>query len=164
MVDDELLQTLQELETELHREAIRRNISCMQALLHDDFEEIGQSGRTYSRKDVLAKCTSEDFELSPMVFYSFALTRLCGKRALLTYVSEHLDESGHPYRHTLRSSLWVFTKEGWQMRFHRGTPTHAFSKIASAQRAAGRRTVKRSQGAGVVKFGLPHRGKGNYKS
>lgn len=156
MTDHELLQTLQAFETELHREATRRNASRMEALLHPDFRELGRSGRSYSRKDILARCASEDFDHPPIASYSFALTRLSRERALLTYISEHLDQPGRPYRYTLRSSLWVLTKEIWQMRFHRATLTHGFSKTASEQSAADGCAVKPSLGTEIVEFGLWH--------
>jgi hypothetical protein len=43
--------------------------------------------------------------------------------ALLTYLSAHMNVSGNLHRHTLRSSIWVRTAAGWQIRFHQGTPT-----------------------------------------
>ena len=131
MSDDDLLQTLQDLETELHLESTRRDASRMAILLHPDFEEFGRSGRRYSRAEVLSEFASASSELPAVISQGFALTRFNEKFALLTYVSAHLDSSGRPYRHTLRSSLWVLTSAGWQMRFHQGTPTDGFSQSAA---------------------------------
>lgn len=52
----------------------------------------------------------------------FKLSRLDEGMALLTYVSAHEDTAGNEYRHSIRSSLWILTAEGWQLRFHQGTP------------------------------------------
>ena len=131
MNDDGLLQTLQNLETELHLESTRRDSSRMAILLHPDFEEFGRSGRRYSRAEVLSEFASGSSDLPAVMSQGFALTRFNEKFALLTYVSAHLDSSGRPYRHTLRSSLWVLTPAGWQMRFHQGTPTDGFSQSAA---------------------------------
>jgi hypothetical protein len=131
MTDGELLHTLQQLETELHQEVTRRNASRMEALLHPDFEEFGRSGRRYSRAEVLAEFTPAGALLPAVVSQRFALRRLGEQVALLTYVSAHLDASGHACRHTLRSSLWVLTSDGWQIRFHQGTPTDGFPENAT---------------------------------
>lgn len=34
----------------------------------------------------------------------------------------HGGEDGSLAHHTLRSSLWLKTSQGWQMRYHQGTP------------------------------------------
>src|SRR3954453_16811424 len=47
--------------------------------------------------------------------------------ALLTYATANEDVDGNRSRHTLRSSVWVRTASGWQIRFHQGTPTSAAS-------------------------------------
>jgi len=45
--------------------------------------------------------------------------------AQLTYWSAHEGPSHGLHRRTLRSSLWVETECGWQLRFHQGTPIDA---------------------------------------
>lgn len=127
MTGDELLQTLQQLEVELHQEATRCDRSRMERLLHPDFEEFARSGRRFTREQTLAEFASTGAHLPSVVSDGFKLARLSEDWALLTYVSAHLDRSGHPYRHTLRSSLWVRGPNGWQVRFHQGTPTDGFS-------------------------------------
>lgn len=131
VTDSELLHTLQQLETELHRETTRRNLARMDTLLHPDFEEFGRSGRRFLRAEVLAEFTSADAKVPTIVSQDFALAKFSEQLALLTYVSAHLDSSGRLYRHTLRSSLWVLTPDGWQIRFHQGTPTDSFSQRAA---------------------------------
>ena len=53
---DELVELLRRLEEELHRPETRRDVDRMQMLLHPQFEEIGRSGRRYSREDTLREC------------------------------------------------------------------------------------------------------------
>jgi hypothetical protein len=121
-----LLEELRELETELHKDETRRNRKRMEMLLHPDFVEFGQSGTRYSRADILKELASNSAR--PAIYASdFDLVILAQGVALLTYLSAHVDAGGTPHRHALRSSLWVYTEVGWQMRFHQGTPTaHAF--------------------------------------
>ncbi len=125
MADDELLKVLQRLETELHQEETRRDRGRMEKLLHPEFREFSRSGRRLSREESLAELTARGARLPPVASEGFEVTRLGEAAALLTYVSAHLNRSGHPYRYTLRSSLWVLTPDGWRMRFHQGTPTDA---------------------------------------
>jgi hypothetical protein len=117
-----LLEELKTLETELHRYETRSNRQRMETLLHPDFVEFGRSGTRYTRADILKELGPNSV---PAAVHSchFDLAVLAQGVALLTYVSAHLDESGNPHRHTLRSSLWVYTEVGWQVRFHQGTPT-----------------------------------------
>lgn len=66
-----------------------------------------------------------------LVADGFALARLGPDSALLTYRSASVAEDGTAGRHTLRSSVWLRTALGWQMRFHQGTPTAPFDLAAS---------------------------------
>jgi len=117
-----LLAELRTLEIELHGYEIRSNRQRMEMLLHPDFVEFGRSGARYTRADILKEFGPNSV---PAVIHSchFDLAVLAQGVALLTYVSAHLDVEGNSHRHTLRSSLWVCTEVGWQMRFHQGTPT-----------------------------------------
>jgi len=117
-----LLDELRTLETELHKYETRRNRHRMEMLLHPDFVEFGRSGTRYTRADILKEFGPNS---APAAIHSshFDLVVLAQGVALLTYISAHLDAGGNPHRHTLRSSLWVCTEVGWQMRFHQGTPT-----------------------------------------
>lgn len=122
MTDNELLETLQKLEIELHQENTRRDISRLAALLHPQFAEFGRSGRRYARNDVLSELPG-DQGFPQIVSQDFKLEMLAQNVVLLTYLSAHKDASGKLHRFTLRSSLWLYTEQGWQMRFHQGTPT-----------------------------------------
>ncbi len=96
----------------------------MELLLHSDFLEYGRSGTRYTRDDILREVSAES--ILPVVHaQNFDLVVLAENVALLTYLSAQADAEGNLGRHTLRSSLWVRTDVGWQMRFHQGTPTTA---------------------------------------
>jgi hypothetical protein len=121
-----LFEELRRLETELHTIEARRNRRRMETLLHSDFVEFGRSGRRYTRTDILNEFGPTSV-LPTVRSGSFELAVLAEGIALLTYVSAHEDVDGKQSRHTLRSSVWVCTEVGWQMRFHQGTPTVARS-------------------------------------
>ncbi len=119
--DAALLAQLQALETELHRPATRRGARRLDALLHEDFREIGRSGRAYAKADVLAHLPM-DVPHADIVADGFDLRRLGETIALLTYRSAHRVEDGTLERMTLRASIWERSGSGWRMRFHQGTP------------------------------------------
>jgi hypothetical protein len=55
MTRDDISRHLVDLETELHKGEVRRNLHRLAELLHPDFLEIGRSGRRYSREEILAE-------------------------------------------------------------------------------------------------------------
>lgn len=121
MSDNELLDTLRELEVELHRKSTRRDQHRLNELLHSDFMEIGRSGRVYSRQETV-KLLIESDAFAQIDCRDFKVNRLSDTTALLTYRSARVGESGELKRCTLRSSIWQHGADGWQMHFHQGTP------------------------------------------
>ena len=117
-----LLERLRDLETELHRLETRKNKKRLEQLLHPDLVEFGRSGRRYSRNEVLAEFSTPCAVLESIYVERFELAQLTGGAALVTYLSAHKAATGELSRHTLRSSVWVETATGWQLRFHQGTP------------------------------------------
>jgi hypothetical protein len=116
-----LLEELRNLETELHKTETRHDRKRLEILLHPEFVEFGRSGTRYDRATILNEF-GPDNVLPPVHSQQFDLIVLANDVALLTYISAHVDASGKLHRHTLRSSIWVRTEVGWQMRFHQGTP------------------------------------------
>jgi hypothetical protein len=119
---DDMLTHLRQLEEELHRSDTRLNPGRLNELLHPEFEEFGRSGRRYDRAEVLREF-SAGADFGTIHAEKFSVSELAQGVALLTYKSAHIDTPGANARLTLRSSLWVQTPAGWQLRFHQGTPT-----------------------------------------
>ncbi len=118
-----LLDELCALEVELHQGATRADRVRMNALLHADFVEFGRSGTVWTRAATLDEFGSPGAAAAPRIHADhFELQRLGVELALLTYRSAHVAAHGALDRHTLRSSLWHRTAQGWQLRFHQGTP------------------------------------------
>lgn len=128
--DDHLLQHLQALEVRLHDPQVRSDAGQLQALLHEGFLEFGRSGGVHDKADTVGSLGAAVQPLQ-LVADGFALARLGPDSALLTYRSASVAEDGTAGRHTLRSSVWLRTALGWQMRFHQGTPTAPFDLAAS---------------------------------
>ena len=122
MSDIALHEHLVALETELHQPSCQANRSRLIELLHHDFIEIGRSGRTYRKADIL-DLIPRAAERVLMSANDFKTSRLATDVALVTYCSADISATGQSSRHALRSSLWLRARNGWQMRFHQGTAT-----------------------------------------
>ncbi|UXH76531.1 nuclear transport factor 2 family protein [Roseateles amylovorans] len=120
MIHETLVQTLSRLEADLHRPELRGDAVRLNALLHPDFEEVGRSGRHWSRADILAMMLSETVPVE-VVADGYAAVVLQPGAALLTYRAAHRLADGSLARHTLRASVWLQTQGRWQMRYHQGT-------------------------------------------
>jgi hypothetical protein len=93
----------------------------MELLLHKDFIEFGRSGKRYTRAEILTEFGQGN--VLPLIqSCNFEGVVLGDGVVLITYISAHVDAGGNLHRQTLRSSTWVRTQVGWQMRFHQGTP------------------------------------------
>ncbi len=120
-----LLSQLKALEVELQQPVARRDAARLDALLHDDFHEIGRSGAAYSKADIVASLRTTA-QHAHIVADDFLVRRLTADVVLLTYRSAHTLPDGTLDQHAMRSSIWQRHGHGWQMRFHQGTPTQPF--------------------------------------
>lgn len=102
-----------EQERELLDPAVRADPFRVAELLHPDFEEIGSSGRVWTRAETIQMLSEEESVTVDMEVMGIA--RLDTSTALLTY------RSSAPGRSVLRSSLWNFDNDQWRLRFHQGT-------------------------------------------
>jgi hypothetical protein len=116
-----LLSKLHALEVELHHPGVICSRTRLEELSHPEFHEVGRSGVAYSRDTVIQHLA--ELKLRPAVISdSFTASKLGPAFALLVYRSAIVDTGNRLTNHTLRSSLWVKTLVGWQLRYHQGTP------------------------------------------
>jgi hypothetical protein len=118
---------LEGLERDLHTPQVRGSATRLALLLHPQFVEIGRSGRSYSREDVLGEFAEEEF-VHVVWSQDYEAQEIAPGLVLLTYRSAHVANDGTLERYTARASLWQQTACGWQLRFHQGTPTEAFDR------------------------------------
>lgn len=107
-------QLVERLEHELREPSVRSDASRLAALLHPDFEEIGQSGLLWGRDAILQALALEDEPAAEMTV--LGAERLGPDTILLTMRTT--DARGD----CLRSSLWLRSGGRWRLRFHQGTP------------------------------------------
>jgi hypothetical protein len=107
------------LEQQLLQPSVRRDSATLISLLAEDFREFGSSGRVYTRQqviDALAEESPRTITLSDPL-----CQQLAEDIALLTYRSTGT-LALNAASHALRSSLWIYRDNRWQMLFHQGTP------------------------------------------
>ena len=127
MKHQNILSTLKQLEIELHRFSTRKDDKRLDFLLHDSFFEIGRSGITYTKSDIIKEMQNLSSEL--LVWsQDYDLHTLKDNTALLTYKSARITNSGNLERFCLRSSLWLLIEDDWKICFHQGTKTVPFVK------------------------------------
>ncbi|KAF1709469.1 DUF4440 domain-containing protein [Pseudoxanthomonas kalamensis DSM 18571] len=106
-----------QLEYALLDPQVRSDLARLDALLTDDFFEVGASGRSFGKEEVLSRLPTEPVAtFAPSAMQAHALT---ADVILVTYACEHV-RLGHAVR-SLRSSLWIRDSSGWRMRYHQGT-------------------------------------------
>lgn len=109
--------TVMALELELLDPQVRADAGRLDALLCEDFWEVGASGRAFGKDEVLERLPQEQgigFETSDMQAHVLAPDVV-----LVTYRASRSDANGRI--ESLRSSLWVRDAHGWRMRYHQGT-------------------------------------------
>lgn len=108
----EHLQHLEESHTGLE---VRRSKEKLDAILADDFFEIGSSGYIYDKKE----CLETGVVLTEMKLHNYEIYPLAHDIDLATYFLVDTTRE----RNTLRSSIWKLIDGHWQLYFHQGTIT-----------------------------------------
>jgi hypothetical protein len=99
--------------------SVRRDRARVGALLAEDFQEYGSSGRVWSREEIIESLASE--ERTRFAMEDFKCDWIAESIALVTYRSVRTDAQSGAQSIALRSSLWVNKSGDWRMRFHQGT-------------------------------------------
>jgi hypothetical protein len=118
------------LEQALLDPAVRRDSARVSALLCEEFEEFGKSGRVWSRQVIIESLAGEDYQ--PPAMEDFKCDWIADEVALVTYKTARTDADTGTRNAALRSSLWVnesgsgnecgnWESGNWRMRFHQGT-------------------------------------------
>jgi hypothetical protein len=99
--------------------AVRRDPERVAALLAEDFQEFGSSGRAWSREEIIDLLATEDYR--PPAMEDFECDLICEGVALVTYRTSRTDAGSGVRTAVLRSSLWTRRNGAWRVRFHQGT-------------------------------------------
>ena len=101
------------------------SIEELRALIDDNFYEIGQSGKTWKKLQVIEyfnqqRSSTKNPCVATMENESFVAVDK--SVVLITYTFKQTDTSSNFTRSSRRSSLWKKQGEKWVMLFHQGTP------------------------------------------
>lgn len=107
-------QCIYELEISLLTPKVRKSSTQLKKLIADEFIEYGASGLIYNKNDLLDSLPEED----PQNYFveNFSVLELSSEVMLATYKVTVASKS------SLRSSIWQYKNNCWQMVFHQGTP------------------------------------------
>jgi ribonuclease HI len=109
-----------ELERTLWDPRNRNDPHFVDRLLHPDYLEVGSTGRTWTRREILEPVGHFAAELTEL-----AAAELVPGAVLVTYTSVVTELAGidevteGPVK---RSSLWLQSDGQWRLRYHQGTP------------------------------------------
>ena len=115
-----------EQEIALHQYEIRQNKSEVVRLLHPTFQEVWESGKSYDFNSIIEMMSREKPSSVRIHSQDYECILLEPSVQLLLYKSALVTKSGEVSHYTKRSSTWVFTDLGWQMKYHQGTECEAF--------------------------------------
>ena len=113
---DDDLDVVRDCERALLTGAVRGDRMSAGLLIHEDFREVGASGRVWDRERVLTMM-EEEAAAGPFRVDAgdMAAAGLAPDVVLVTY--ETRSDAGH----ARRSSVWVRERGRWQLRHHQGT-------------------------------------------
>ncbi len=108
---------LEQLELALLDPSGRSDTTLLDRLIADDFAEVGASGRSFGKDDVLARLPSE----SGVSFHAdqLAVNLLSPTVGLVTYAA--MRNADGTAVHSERCSIWRLNHGQWQMVYHQGT-------------------------------------------
>ena len=99
------------MERSLLSDEVRSDRAAVAALLHPDWQEVGRSGRLWTREDQLDVIGP----IEPVDVEVISVDRVGADTILLLWRTSTAERS------TLRSTLWVRSGGQWRARFHQGT-------------------------------------------
>ena len=108
------------LETTLHKKNVRNSPDAVAALLADDFMEFGRSGTIYTKTTIIELLKGETGD-SQVTVENFQTRELGPGVVLVTYISSKPAGIHEVRIRVLRSSIWQFKQDRWQLVFHQGT-------------------------------------------
>ncbi len=123
MISKELEEKLIANERSILAALKRRDLSAVAAALADEFREIGKSGKSYSKAEIMdalkGPAAITDYSLE-----QFRLLPVNARCVIVTYIAtvrsrlQGKEEATRAYR----SSTWIEQAGSWRMIFHQGTP------------------------------------------
>jgi hypothetical protein len=121
MITREVEEKLIHAEQELVAAQKRRDFAAVEALLADDFHEIGSSGRLFSKADTVRAIS--EVQIVDCTFDHFQFLPIDDKCVIVMYLAtaRRTQDGREHLNRAWRSSTWVKRGEAWQILFHQAT-------------------------------------------
>ncbi|MFT6908418.1 MAG: hypothetical protein ACJAS1_005119 [Oleiphilaceae bacterium] len=110
-----------EQEIALHQVWFRTNRSVVERLLHPEFREVEESGRSYNFNEIASFMDNQKRSEDSVHSQDYECINLENNTILLLYKSVVVKPTGEYYSFAKRSSIWVKSDSLWQMKYHQGT-------------------------------------------
>lgn len=114
-----LIEQLKAYETILVKPEIRPSSFDLTELIDENFVEFTSTGKTLNKQQVVDFLFNE--KTSNNSLSNFNLIQLSNDTVLLTY--HYIKFVNDEKTQSLRSSIWKFSNDKWQILFHQGTIT-----------------------------------------
>jgi hypothetical protein len=112
------IESLIKLEKELLNPNVRKDFDRLNDLLHEDFFEIGTSGKAYDKAIILDRLPKEDPQpIESLNFITFSL----GNDFVQVRFDTSKTRSDGSISRSKRSSIWKKCNGEWKIVFHQGT-------------------------------------------
>ena len=110
---------IRRLEEQLLQSEVRRSRPALEALLANDFTEFATDGVAYTKVQVIDALQRE--ATSRRSLTDFHIVALADNIVLATYRAIRRNERSTETVESLRSSIWTYRDDRWQLAFHQGT-------------------------------------------
>ena len=110
---------IRKLEEKLLQSEVRRSRPALEALLADDFTEFATDGTAYTKLQVIDALQREATYRRSLT--DFHIMGLAENVMLATYRAFRRNETSTETVESLRSSIWTYRDDHWQLAFHQGT-------------------------------------------
>jgi len=114
----DLLEHIKGLEEKLLQPTIRHSRFDLESLLADEFIEIASTGISFNKTEIINALLKESDV--HFVLKNFKVTSLSTDVTLVNYLAI---KNSHVF--SLRSSIWKYRDDKWQLIFHQGTVCHS---------------------------------------
>lgn len=103
----------------LEKQLMHYRLQDFEERLSPDFREFGTSGTVYDKASILQLVTEQGIANIPFEISNFHVASLSDTTAHVTYETTSLIDGTI----SLRSSIWRYERDRWQLYFHQGTRT-----------------------------------------
>jgi hypothetical protein len=115
----DVTELIKALELELLQPEVRKSKERLNELIADNFLEIGSSGKSYNKQDIINELPEE--EETKFTVKDFNTIEISPDTILATYQAEKEVSDINGNILSSRSSIWQNKNGDWQMIFHQGT-------------------------------------------